>query len=54
MHLDRSSKTKDLLTALGHLGQAQERGADEHVISELTERVEDAKEELSRFLSKSA
>jgi len=54
MHLDRSSKAKDLLTALGHLGQAQERGDDERIISELTARVEDAKEELSRFLSMSA
>jgi hypothetical protein len=46
MHTDQSQIAKELITALGVLGQAQELGADDEKLSELTARVRNFESEF--------
>ena len=46
MHTDQTLKAKELIDALGVLGQAQELGADDDQLSELAARVRTAESEF--------
>jgi hypothetical protein len=46
MRTDQSNKAKELIAALGVLGQAQELGADDDKLSELAARVRTAESEF--------
>jgi hypothetical protein len=50
MHTDQTNKAKELIAALGILGQAQELGVDDDKLSELATRVRVAESEF-RVLS---
>jgi len=53
MPADQFSKAKELITALGLLGHAQEVGADADVLSALTARVRTAEHEFKAIITQS-
>ncbi len=46
MHADQFIKAEELIAALGLLGRAQELGADDKELSDLTARVQDAEHDF--------